>query len=138
MLKSVCCNRHRTHLFQATYCAEGPNRTIKQIITESPLIGNYKSVQQIVQRNFLLVNETAAHLEPNMDKTFSELLLQYKESSLHVFTPGHKTKHIIDGFLSRGQALMQVQNQKTIESVDISESDEMEKPEFEDLVIELF
>ncbi|KIL54170.1 hypothetical protein M378DRAFT_44488, partial [Amanita muscaria Koide BX008] len=80
----------------------GPNRTIKRIITESPLVGNYKSVQQIVQRNFLLVNETTAHCEANLDKTFSELLLQYKESSLHVFTPGRKTTHIIDDLLSRG------------------------------------
>ena len=83
-----------------------------------------------------MVNETTAHSETNLDKTFSELLLQYEESSLHVFTPGRKTTHIIDDLLSRGHELMQVRNGQTVESVDIS--DEMEKPEFDDVIIELF
>lgn len=83
-----------------------------------------------------MVNETTAHCEANLAKTFSELLLQYKESSLHVFTPGRKTTHIIDDLLSSGHELMQVRNGRTGESVDIS--DEMEKPEFDDVVIELF
>jgi len=77
-----------------------------------------------------------AHCKANLAKTFSELLLQYEESSLHVFTPGHKTTHIIDDLLSSGHELMEIWNGQTGESIDIS--DEMEKPEFGNVVIELF
>ncbi len=44
--------------------------------------------------------------------------------------------HVIDDLLSRGHELMQVRNGQIGESVDIS--DEMEKPEFDDVIIELF
>ncbi|KIL54096.1 hypothetical protein M378DRAFT_51485, partial [Amanita muscaria Koide BX008] len=67
---------------------QGPNRTIKRIIAESALVGNYKSAHHLVERNFLLSSQTTSHGEVDMTKTFAEILAQYEEASPHIFAPG--------------------------------------------------
>ncbi|KIL55156.1 hypothetical protein M378DRAFT_43380, partial [Amanita muscaria Koide BX008] len=84
----------------------GPNRTIKRIITESALVGNYKTTQQVIERNFILTNETMAHAEPDMAQTFAELLAQYQEVSPHEFTPGRKSYYCIEDVLGKGHEMM--------------------------------
>ncbi|KAM6491602.1 hypothetical protein JOM56_012994 [Amanita muscaria] len=114
---------------------QGPNRTIKRIIAESALVGNYKSAHHLVERNFLLSSQTTSHGEVDMTKTFAEILAQYEEASPHIFAPGRKASYLIDDVLNKGFELMQVQNGQTFKGSDAS--DEVEKPDFDDLVIEL-
>ncbi|KIL56856.1 hypothetical protein M378DRAFT_50983, partial [Amanita muscaria Koide BX008] len=78
---------HNLHM-KVDHGGQGPNRTIKRIIAESALIGNYKSAHQVVERNFILSNQTCLHGEADMTKTFAEILAHYKESSPHDFIPG--------------------------------------------------
>jgi hypothetical protein len=120
---------------QVNHGGQGPNRTIKRIIAESALVGNYKSARQLVERHFLLSNQTSFHTEVEMNKTFAEVLAQYEESSPHVFTPGRKAVYLIEDVLNKGYELMQVQNRQMFKGNDAS--DEVEKPDFDDLVIEL-
>jgi hypothetical protein len=124
-----------SQLQQVNHGGQGPNRTIKRIIAESALVGNYKLAHHLVERNFLLSNQTSSHGEVDMTKTFAEVLAQYKESSPHVFTPGRKALYLIDDVLNKGFELMQVQSGQTVKGNDAS--DEVEKPDFDDLVIEL-
>ncbi|KAM6489676.1 hypothetical protein JOM56_014847, partial [Amanita muscaria] len=91
---------------KVTHGGEGPNRTIKRIVTESALVGKYKTTQQIVERNFLLTNETTAHTEPDMGQTFAELLAHYQETSPHTFTLGRKSHYSIEDVLGKGHELM--------------------------------
>jgi hypothetical protein len=126
--------------FQVNHGGEGPNRTIKHIITESALVGNYKSTQKIIERNFLLANETTAHAEPDMAGTFTELLAQYQESLPHVFKLGRKSFYCIEDALGKGHELMLLGDKRTGESIaedGIDESEGLEKPELDDVVIEL-
>lgn len=69
-----------------------------------------------------------------MTKTFAEILAQYEESSPHDFVPGCKAVYCIKDGENSGYELMQVTNGVRIE---MDASSEIEKPELDDLVIEL-
>jgi hypothetical protein len=70
-----------------------------------------------------------------MTKTFAEVLAQYEEFSPHVFSPGRKVIYSIEDILNKGYELMQVRNGQTFSGSNTS--DEVEKPDFDDLVTEL-
>ena len=70
-----------------------------------------------------------------MRKTFAEVQALYEESTPHIFSPGRKVIHSIEDILNKGYELMQVRNGQMLSRTDAS--DEVEKPEFDDLVIEL-
>ena len=70
-----------------------------------------------------------------MSKTFAEVLERYEQSSPHVFHPGRKAIHSIEDVLNKGYELMQVRSGQTSKQSDTS--NDIEKPEFDDLVIEL-
>ena len=103
------------------------------------MVGNYKNTQKIIERNFLLTNETSAHAEPDMTSTFAELLSEYRGSSPHVFMPGRKSSNCIEDALGRGHELL-LQARRSGESIaddGVDKSESLDKPELDDIVIEL-
>lgn len=72
-----------------------------------------------------------------MTKTFAEVLAQYKESSPHKFIPGRKAMHSMENILNKGyELMMQVSKKQTNGGSNVS--DHVGKPDFDDVVIELF
>ena len=76
------------------------------------------------------------HGDPEMRKTLAEVQSQYEESSPHIFSPGCKVIYSVEDVLNKGYKLMQAQNGPTFRGSDAS--DEVEKPDFDNVVIELF
>ena len=70
-----------------------------------------------------------------MTKIFVEVQVQYEGSLPHIFSPGRKAIHSIEDVVNKGYELMQVQSGQTSKESDTS--DDIEKPEFDDLVMEL-
>ena len=75
-----------------------------------------------------------------MTRTFAEVLSQYEEYSPHKFTPGRKASYCIEDVLGKGHELMLVhdkQARETIAGDSIDESNNLHKPEIDDIVIDL-
>ena len=76
-----------------------------------------------------------------MDRTFATLLASLEKHSIHEFKPGRKSFYSIPDIMDKGLEQLLVTNRQHIECmVDegiMDESEEFERPELEDVVIEL-
>lgn len=76
-----------------------------------------------------------------MTGTFAELLARYQEFSPHVFMPGRKSFYSIEDNLGKGHELMLTRDKRTGESIVedgiMDESENVDKPDLDDIVIEL-
>ncbi|KAI9460696.1 hypothetical protein HD554DRAFT_2206865 [Boletus coccyginus] len=61
----------------------GPNRTVEQIILESPLMQAYRNAQAMIQKNFWHTHLTTKHGDPKMTKTFAGLTTRLEVYSPH-------------------------------------------------------
>lgn len=56
-----------------TYSGNGVNRTVKNIIQQSPLVEVFQDAHMVVERSFYLTKRTIKHSPPVMKKTLSQL-----------------------------------------------------------------
>ncbi|KAH7902832.1 hypothetical protein BJ138DRAFT_1021471, partial [Hygrophoropsis aurantiaca] len=87
----------------------GPNRTIDNIIKESPLIEVYRHCHVTVENAFHLQYRTLRHSPPDMTKTIQRLTSRIKEKSPHSFKPGHSALRSIPDQMVKGISVMQAQ-----------------------------
>ncbi|KAG8999248.1 hypothetical protein FRB90_012122 [Tulasnella sp. 427] len=66
-----------------TYSGQGPNRTIKFIIKQSPLIEVYQNTHSVVENSFYLTNRTLRHPPPPMKKTLAALRDHMRKEKLY-------------------------------------------------------
>ena len=106
------------------------------MITESALIGTYRTISESMESNLHLYT-TTAHGEPNMKETFKELDRSLAQCSPHVFVPGRKSKYAIPDMLNKGVALLHYK--QTGDNADDEADDDIEllRPEAEDIIGEL-
>lgn len=71
-----------------THSGQGPNRTIKYIIKQSPLVDLFQNVHKIVEQSFYLTNRTLKHPPPRMKKTLGMLEDYMKQCDLHQYQRG--------------------------------------------------
>ncbi|KAG8989616.1 hypothetical protein FRB90_002167, partial [Tulasnella sp. 427] len=70
-----------------TYCGSGVNRTIQNIIQQSPLIEVFQEAHTVVERSFYLTKRTIKHPPPVMKKTLRQL-------QEHIRSEGIMTPHL--------------------------------------------
>ena len=122
---------------QAKNGGKGPNRTVEQIILESPLVQVYRNIQKIIQTDFGHTHLTSNHGAPNMVKTFSKLQEILRTSSPHTVHMGRKSRHVIDDLSDKGLAMMEkVLSAEGNESENGLDRDE-DKADLEDVLVEL-
>ncbi|KDQ05606.1 hypothetical protein BOTBODRAFT_122501 [Botryobasidium botryosum FD-172 SS1] len=73
-----------------TYSGQGPNRTMKFIIKQSPLIDLYQSTHHLIEQGFSLTGRTLKHPPPLMKKTLEHLRSYMEDRQVHTFKPGRK------------------------------------------------
>ncbi|KIL59611.1 hypothetical protein M378DRAFT_14729 [Amanita muscaria Koide BX008] len=118
---------------------QGSNRTVERMITESALIGTFKMINESIESNLMLYT-TAAHGDPNMQKTFAELRRNLSQNSPHIFIPGRKSHHCIPDMLNKGAELLCAKYCGDVVNTDSEGADDDDtelRPEFEDLAVEL-
>ncbi|KIK76594.1 hypothetical protein PAXRUDRAFT_169399, partial [Paxillus rubicundulus Ve08.2h10] len=86
---------------------KGSNRTVDQILLESPLVQAYRNAQALIQKNFLHTHLTMKHADPNMTKTFKGLAGILATHSPHTVTLGRKSRHEIQDLLDKGRTMME-------------------------------
>lgn len=85
-VKLAACATKGAHLrLQVIFSGTGPNRTIKHIIKESPLIEVYRHCHVTVENAFHLQYQTLHHSPPDMTKTIQRLAARIKEKGAHTF-----------------------------------------------------
>ena len=113
---------------------QGSNRSVKRMISESALVGTYRTAHETVEQT-LLTHSTVAHAEPDIRKTIRELRLSLSRCSPHEFTPGRKSKLCIPDMLNKGAEL--IHNKIAGNDTGSGESSDEIQPELEDVIGEL-
>ncbi|KAI6109396.1 hypothetical protein EV401DRAFT_1891429 [Pisolithus croceorrhizus] len=119
------------------YGGKGSNRTLEQILLESPLVQAYRNVQVMIQRNFLHTHLTVKHGDPKMSRTFTALATRFGSHSPHRWKAGRTSQYEIPDLTEKGRELME---KSTRDEVECSENivDEMEaRTGMDDVLVEL-
>jgi hypothetical protein len=98
--------RHLLTLYQADHGGSSSNRTVERIIKESPLVQTYRNARSAIDRNFALSHLTTRHGDPDMTKTFQELLSHISKQNPHKIIPGRTSAYSIPDILNKGRLLM--------------------------------
>ena len=111
---------------------EGPNRSVKRMITESALIGTFRVVNDSIERNLHLYT-TSAHGAPDMHRTFQELRRSISQCSPHEFHAGRKSMYCLPDMLNKGAELLCKRGDGDAEE----ENDDELRPSLDDIATEL-
>ena len=114
------------------------NRTVDQIILESPLVQVYRNLHTTFARNFLHTHLSTRHAEADMIKTFSEVCKKMMQNSPHIVQMGRKSKYIIPDLIGKGTGLIDKGEWGSVDIVeDTSEATPANAAILEDVVVEL-
>lgn len=111
---------------------EGPNRSVKRMITELALIGTFRVVNDSIERNLHLYT-TSAHGAPDMHRTFQELHGSISQCSPHEFHAGRKSMYCLPDMLNKGAELLCKRGDGDAEE----ENDDELRPSLDDIATEL-
>ncbi|KDQ12172.1 hypothetical protein BOTBODRAFT_113351 [Botryobasidium botryosum FD-172 SS1] len=108
-----------------TYSGQGPNRTMKFIIKQSPLIDLYQSTHQLIEQGFSLTGRTLKHPPPLMKKTLERLRSYMEDRQVHTFKPGRKLgkERAIDAIRAGMGAMLLLQGADAVTGYDEAEID---------------
>ncbi|KAI5985174.1 hypothetical protein EDD15DRAFT_2125977, partial [Pisolithus albus] len=81
---------------------KGSNRSVKQIIMESPLVQVYRNLQVSVQQNFGHTHLATNHTPPDMKKTFAKVQERLALNSPHEIIPGRKSHYQVEDLGDKG------------------------------------
>ena len=111
-------NSSLINLQQVIFAGTGPNRTIKHIIQESPLIELYQDYHVTIENGFHLEHCTIRHKHPDMMKTLQRLCTGIEQSLAHSFTAGHRAKMVIPDQIAAAMNTMQKKKKATANNDD--------------------
>ena len=87
-------------LLKVTYGGKSSNRTAEHLIKESPLINVYREVLNSVESMCVLEKRATRHTEPDMTKTYEEMVKEMYSNNLFREVEGRDTvKEILDAFV---------------------------------------
>lgn len=93
------CISTQSNNFQVIYGGRSSNRTIDRIIKESPLIQVYRDMLNTVESVFILGPQTVRHGEPDMSKTYKQMVRDLYANGLFQERPGRSTvREIMNAF----------------------------------------
>ena len=87
---------------QDTHSGSYSNKTIENILKESPLVETYRQLGKMIENNFCTTKKTTKHQSPNMKTTFDELLAMMKKNGTHVRENGRESRFTVNRNLEKG------------------------------------
>ncbi|KAF9642785.1 hypothetical protein BDM02DRAFT_3105232 [Thelephora ganbajun] len=85
-----------------THSGSYSNKTIENILKESPLVEMYRQLGKMIEGNFCMTKKTTKHQGPDMKRTFEEILLLMKTNGTHVMEQGHESRFTVNRNLEIG------------------------------------
>ena len=87
---------------QHTHSGSYSNKTVENILKESPLVEMYRQLGKMIERNFYTTKKTTKHQSPDMKKTFKEILSRMETNGTHVMKTERESEFRVNRNLERG------------------------------------
>jgi nitrogenase subunit NifH len=112
---------------QDTHSGSYSNKTIENILKESPLVEMYRKLGKMIEKNFSTTKKTTKHQGPGMKKTFHEILSLMEKNGTHVMEQGCESEFTVNRNLEKGlESIQQTAKDTEVGRAGVNESENMQ------------